>query len=206
MPNAPAAALVRSPLRKADSMDMVKTERVYQGFAKYIVASFRRADGTTVRREVEDHGEAVAVLAYDPARKRALLVRQFRAPLFLAGAAAYLIEAIAGLKEDENPEQCARREAMEEAGVALNALEHVASVWSLPGVSTERMHLFLASFSAADQTGHGGGRADEEEEIEVVELGLSELARRADAGEITDLKTLALVQSLRLRRPDLFAP
>lgn len=186
-------------------MEMIKTETVYQGFAKYIVASFRHGDGAMVRREVEDHGEAVAVLAYDPERRTALLVRQFRAPLFVAGAKMDLIEAIAGLKESEEPEQCARREAMEEAGVALTALDRVATVWSMPGISTERMHLFLASFSAADRTGNGGGRADEEEEIEVVELGLPELARQADAGEITDLKTLALVQSLRLRRPDLFA-
>ncbi len=186
-------------------MDMVKTETAYQGFAKYIVAFFRRADGTTVRREVEDHGEAVAVLAYDPERKRALLVRQFRAPLCLAGAKTNLTEAIAGLKESEEPEQCARREAMEEAGIALKSLDYVATVWSMPGISTERMHLFLASFSAADRTGNGGGRTDEEEEIEIVELGLPELARQADAGEINDLKTLALVQSLRLRRPELFA-
>lgn len=186
-------------------MEMLSCETIYHRFAKFVVASFRRADGAIVRREVEDHGEAVAVLPYDAQRKTALLVRQFRAPLFIAGADARLTEAIAGLKESEDPQACARREAMEEAGVALGALEHVASIWTLPGISTERMHLYLAPFSAADRTGDGGGRADEEEEIEVVELALSELARQADAGEIADLKTLTLVQSLRLRHAHLFS-
>jgi hypothetical protein len=86
----------------------------------------------------------------------------------------------------------------------LGALEPVGTVWPSPGVSTERMHMFLAPFSAPDRVTDGGGLADEHEDIEVVEMSLDKLWGMVEAGEIVDLKTLALVQTLRLRHPELF--
>jgi hypothetical protein len=74
----------------------------------------------------------------------------------------------------------------------------------MPGVSTEQMDLYLAPYAEADRIGIGGGLADEHEGITVVELPLAELAAMADAGQIMDMKTLAVVQTLRLRRPELF--
>jgi hypothetical protein len=74
----------------------------------------------------------------------------------------------------------------------------------MPGISTERMHLFLAPYAEGDRVAAGGGVADENEAIEVAEMPLAVLARRADEGGLGDLKTLLLVQTLRLRRPDLF--
>jgi 8-oxo-dGTP pyrophosphatase MutT (NUDIX family) len=112
---------------------------------------------------------------------------------------------IAGrLEPDESAEESIRREAEEEAGLRLGPLELVASCWASPGVSTERFSLYLGAYSVADRIGRGGGRADELENIEVKELALSELARRADQAAIKDAKTLLLIQTLRLRRPDLF--
>jgi 8-oxo-dGTP pyrophosphatase MutT (NUDIX family) len=95
---------------------------------------------------------------------------------------------------------------MEEAGLKLHALEHVGTAWSMPGISTEQMHLYLAPYCEADRIGLGGGIANEHEGITVVELPLAELAAMADAGQINDMKTLAVVQTLRLRKPELFAP
>ena len=37
----------------------------------------------------------------------------------------------------------------------------------LPGISTEKMHMFLAEYAAASRVGAGGGLAEENEEIEV---------------------------------------
>jgi hypothetical protein len=74
----------------------------------------------------------------------------------------------------------------------------------MPGISTERAHLFLAPYSAADRVEAGGGLKDEHEEIEVCELALDDLAAQADGGGVADLKLLVLVQTLRLRHPDLF--
>jgi nudix-type nucleoside diphosphatase (YffH/AdpP family) len=184
--------------------EILDKKTVHEGWAKYSVLHVRLRGGQTVTRELEDHGAAVAVLPYDPARRVAILVRQFRAPVLAVTGETAFTEAMAGLSDGEAPEVAACREASEETGLKLRALEHVAQVWTMPGLSTERMDLFLAAYSDADRVGQGGGAEGEHENITVVELPLTELARMADARTLTDMKTFALVQTLRLRRPDLF--
>ena len=93
-----------------------------------------------------------------------------------AGADA-LLEAPAGGLDEDDPEACARREAEEEVGLVLRDLEPVAAAWTMPGVSTERLHLFLAPFRAADRIGEGGGLAEEHENIVVVETALARSRR-----------------------------
>jgi len=66
------------------------------------------------------------------------------------------------------------------------------------------MHLFLASYRAGDRKGTGGGEASEHESLAVEEVSLSQLALMADDGRIEDMKTLLLIQTLRLREPKLF--
>jgi nudix-type nucleoside diphosphatase (YffH/AdpP family) len=185
------------------SIDHIDT--AYAGWGQYLIATVRLADGTLVRREIEHHGAAACVLPYDPARKTAILIRQFRAPVFYIAGAAETLEAIAGIIETESPVECARREALEEAGVRLQTLEPVGAVFTMPGISTERMHLFLAVYDASDRIGEGGGLVEEHEGTRPVETTLLELSALADAGTLADLKTLALLQTLRARRPDLFA-
>ncbi len=179
-------------------------ETLYKGFSTLSLATIRFADGHTIRHLVEDHGEVATVLPYDASRKCAILVRQFRTPPYLSAGEPDLLEAIAGIIDEGEAQACARREAMEEAGLRLGALEPVGTFWSTPGISTERMHLFLAPYRAADRIGDGGGLAEEQESIAVAEIGLAELARAADGGGLDDMKTFALVQSLRLRKPELF--
>lgn len=187
------------------SHEIVKVTTLHEGFVKLLKLAIRRPAGDVMEREVEDHGAATAVLPFDPVRRTALLVRQFRAPVFHVGGPGAVLEAIAGILDEDDPEACARREAHEEVGVRLGEVEHVATVWASPGISTERMHLFLAPYGASDRVAEGGGLADEHEDIEVVEMSLGELWARTESGEILDLKTLALAQALRLRYPELFA-
>jgi nudix-type nucleoside diphosphatase (YffH/AdpP family) len=168
------------------------------------VTTIQLPGGEVIQRDVEDHGEAVAVLPYDPVRRTATLVRQFRAPPFIVAGELQILELPAGRREDETPQDSARREVMEETGLQLNTLEDVVTAWTMAALSTERAHLFLATYSRADRVGKGGGLKDEQESIEVVEVPLSDLASSADAGEITDIKLLLMVQTLRLRRPQLF--
>ncbi len=176
---------------------------VYEGWAKISIATVE-GDKGKFERLMEDHGRGVCVLPYDPGRRLAMLVRQFRAPVFTTAGQTELIEAIAGLTDGEPPESAMLREAFEEAGLRLQTLDHVATVWTMPGISTERMDMFLARYGASDRTGRGGGNAGEHEEISIEELPLPELAAMADDGRIEDMKTLCLVQTLRLRRPELF--
>lgn len=178
----------------------------HEGWARYLVAEVIQADGTRISREVEDHGRAVCVLPYDPERRVATLVSQLRAPLLFAGGPPSIMEAPAGLLEDEPPEEGARREASEETGLRLNDLELIASAWTMPGISTERMDLFLAAYADADRIGTGGGLAGEGEAVTVHEIPLAELAAMVTRGALADLKTLVLLFALQLRRPDLFEP
>lgn len=177
---------------------------IHDGWSTFSVARFRLPSGAVVNREVEDHGRAVCVLPYDPERRVAVLVGQFRPSVFLESGEVSLVEAPAGLLDEDDPEEGARREALEEVGISLGALEFVVSGWSMPGISTERMDFYLAPFRAADRTQDGGGLAEEHEAITVLEVGLAELDRQLAAGEITDVKTLVLVQALKLRHPALF--
>lgn len=184
---------------------VVGAETLYEGWARYLKVEIQLADGTRLGREVEDHGDAAAVFAYDPERRVAILVRQLRAPILFAAGTADTLECVAGRLEGDEPAACAIREAEEEAGLRLRELDHVAEIQTMPGVSTERLHCYLAAYRPADRVGEGGGVAGEQENITVVEMPLSELATMADAGRLGDSKTMLLLQTLRLRRPELFA-
>lgn len=186
------------------AIEITGVRPVHEGWSRFMIATVRLANGKLVEREVEDHGRAVGVLPYDAERGTALLVRQLRTPPLMAEGLSEMLEAIAGLQEAKDPATCARREAFEEVGLRLGALESVVTAWSMPGISTERISLFLAPYSPTDRVGEGGGLAEENESITIVEMSLTDLAVMADAGALTDLKTLLLVQTLRLRRPELF--
>jgi nudix-type nucleoside diphosphatase (YffH/AdpP family) len=178
----------------------------YAGYLSVEKFELRLRDGATVLREVESHGDAVAILPYDAARRVALVAELFRAPVFTATGADQILEACAGMIDDEEPTVAARREALEELGVRLGELELVARVWSSPGVSTERQTLFLAPYVIADRIAPGGGVADEHEGITVIEHSLAELWNMVADARIVDAKLLTLVMALRWQRPHLFVP
>jgi nudix-type nucleoside diphosphatase (YffH/AdpP family) len=186
------------------SAEILEKRTIHDGWAKYSVLRVRLPDGQTAKRELEEHGPAVAVLPFDAERRTALLVCQFRAPVLAAAGEATLMEAVAGLTDGEAPDEAARREALEETGVQLKGLEAVGTVWTMPGLSTERMHLYLAPYARGDRVEEGGGAHGEHENITVLELPLRELAAMADGGALADMKTFALIQTLRLKRPELF--
>lgn len=183
---------------------IVDLDERYRGWCRILVAKIRLADGKVVTREIEDHGAAAAILPYDVARRTAIVIRQVRAPVLYAGKAG-MIEPIAGLIDPgEEAIDTARREALEEAGVRVHDIEPLATFWTMPGLSTERMTFFLAQYDDGDRTGTGGGVDDEA--IEVIEIGLGALAALIEQGDAVDLKMFTLLQALRTRRPELFTP
>ena len=194
----------QQPELRRMTVELRKVETVYQGYVTLLAATFDGPDGS-FRREIEHHGRAACVLPYDPARKTALLVNLPRAPVIWAGGPPELLEAPAGMVEDEDAEETAIREAMEETGVRLGRLESLGSPFSCPGVSSERVDLFLAEYGAADRVAAGGGVEGENEHISVEEVPLALLWTWVEQRKVEDLKTLALIFALRVRRPELFA-
>jgi nudix-type nucleoside diphosphatase (YffH/AdpP family) len=163
----------------------------------------RRRDGRWDRqqRETYDRGNGATVLPYDAERRTVLLTRQFRWPAYVNGHPdGMLIEAAAGLLDEDDPETAVRREAAEELGIRLGALEHLGDVFMSPGSVTERVHFYVGTYTPADRVEAGGGVEDEGEDIEVLELPLDEALAMVEDGRIADGKTIMLLQWVALRR------
>ena len=182
--------------------ELIETRLVREGWFNVVTVK-ARIGGDEIERDIVEHPSGAAILPYDPERRVALLIMQTRPPLLASGEGP-ILEVIGGALDDDPPELCARREAMEEGGVRLDRLEHVAKVWPTPATSTERVDYFLAEYRRQDRIGKGGGLDEEQEHLRVCELPLDELWKRTEAGELRDAKTLTLVQALRIRHPDLF--
>ena len=186
--------------------EILNREILHQGYLRVERLRVRLASGAVVVREVERHGDAVAVLPFDQTAGIALIVRLFRVTAFDRLGLTTLDEACAGMIDaGETAEAAVRREAMEELGVRLRTLDHIGRVWPSPGVIDEQVDLFLAPYEGADRVAQGGGLACENEDITVIARPLTDLAADADAGAIIDMKLLTLVQTLRIKRPDLFS-
>jgi nudix-type nucleoside diphosphatase (YffH/AdpP family) len=174
-----------------------------RGWFDVLTLRVRLDSGEEIEREVVDHPSGAAVLPYDPERRVALLVSQARPPAMLEGEQR-MLEVIAGALDGDEPDLCARREAMEEGGLRLRELEHVARLWPTPSTSTEQVDYFLAEYLEPDCVSSGGGLAEEQEHVRVQEVGLAELWRLVEEQRLRDAKTLILLQALKMRRPELF--
>ena len=161
---------------------------------------FQRTDGEWQHQEREsyDIGDAAAVLPFDKARGRVLLIKQFRWPVFEWGQKQLLIEVIAGKLDGDTPVDCIHKEAMEEAGVTLSGPRLVTNCFVSPGAVKERVALFLASYDSTAPRAKGGGHEDEGEDIAVLEMSLEEAMAMIPAGQIVDMKTVALLQAAKL--------
>ena len=179
-------------------------ELVYEGWGRFLLLQVRRSgDGSIIKHQVDDHGDGVFVLPYDPIRKVATVVRQVRPAVLFTGSTELILEAPSGRLETTNPEQCARREVLEETGIHIATLEYVGTFWVSPATSTERAYVYLGRYSASDRIAAGGGLAEEDEQITVEELPIRQFITMADAGQMDDLKLFASVQTLRLRYPEI---
>jgi len=157
---------------------------------------YRRGDGTwqVQHRETYDRGNGATLLPYNRVRRTVVLVRQFRYPAYVNGHDDLMIEAAAGLLDDESPESRIRAEAEEETGYRLGEIQKVFEAFMSPGSVTEKLHFFIAEYEAGMRTGSGGGIADEGEDIEVLELPIEQALAMIADGRIVDAKTIMLLQ------------
>jgi nudix-type nucleoside diphosphatase (YffH/AdpP family) len=157
---------------------------------------WRRANGEwqTLHREIYDRGNGATLLPYNLTQGTVVLVRQFRYPAYVSGYGDLMIEAVAGLLDNETPEVRIRAEAEEETGYRLGEIRKVFEAFTSPGAVTEKLHFFVAEYQPDMRVGSGGGIADEGEDIEVLELPIDEALAMIGDGRIVDAKTIMLLQ------------
>jgi len=157
---------------------------------------WRRANGEwqTQARETYDRGNGAALLPYNLARRTVVLVRQFRYPAYVNGYDGLMIEAAAGLLDNESPEARIRTEAEEETGYRLGDIKKVFEAFMSPGSVTEKLHFFVAEYEPKMKIGAGSGNADEGEDIEVLEIPIDETMAMIADSRIVDAKTIMLLQ------------
>jgi ADP-ribose pyrophosphatase len=163
----------------------IATRRVYTGRVINLdVDTVRFPNSTTGDLEMIRHPGASAVVPFlsDPAGDdpQLLLIRQYR-----YAAERYLYEIPAGrLDPGEAPVACARRELREETGCMAERVEHMTTIYTTPGFTDERIHLFLAVGLT-----RGDDAREADEFIEVETMPLSRALSLVEEGEIQDAKT-----------------
>ena len=156
----------------------------------------RNGDVVQHKREVYDRGNGATVLLYNRQKQSVVLVRQFRVATWVNGNLdGMLIETCAGLLDDDEPEACIRKEAIEETGYQVSNVRKVFQLYMSPGGVTEIVHFFIAEYDERLRQNNGGGVEDED--IDVLELPFAQAIEMIRSGEICDGKTVILLQYLQ---------
>jgi GDP-mannose pyrophosphatase NudK len=152
-------------------------------------------------REVYDRGNGAVILLYNTLNKTIILTRQFRLPTFVNGnKEGYLIEACAGLLDQDKPEEAIKRETEEETGYRIRDVRKIFEAYMSPGSVSEILYFFIAEYSSSMKVHEGGGVAHEQEDIEVIETGFEQALSMIETGEIKDAKTIMLLLYLSVHQ------
>ena len=164
---------------------------------------YLRSDGTWQRqvRESYDMGGGAAVLPIDRKTGKVLLIRQLRWPVYEMGYHELLIETVAGKLDGDAPEVCVVREALEEAGAVITNPRLIFHAFMSPGAVKERLFLFAADYDSTAPRPVTSGVAEEGEDIQTLELTLEGAMAMIARGEISDAKTVMMLQWAKLN-PD----
>ena len=151
-------------------------------------------------REVYDRGNGAGILLYNSTKNTVILTRQFRLPTYLNGnKTGMMIEVCAGLLDKDNAEQAIIRETEEETGYRLKKVQKVIETYMSPGSVTEILYLFVGEYDESMRVSSGGGLDAEQENIEVLEYTFDEAYAMIESGEITDAKTIMLLQHAKIK-------
>lgn len=186
------------------SVQIEKTEILSDNWytLKKVTFNIQKKDGSFQQqsREAYDRGNGAAILLYDNSTGNVILTKQFRLPSFLNGnETGMMIEVCAGLLDNDNPEECIKRETEEETGYKISHVEKIFEAYMSPGAVTEILHFFIGEYSNDMKIHNGGGLQDEGEDIEVLEIPFEEALTMIETGAIKDAKTIMLLQYIRLK-------
>lgn len=186
----------------------------YAGFFSFqeFDLSYQRFDGSmgpVVTRGALVAQDAVIVLPYDPARRRVLLLEQFRiGPMARGDHQPWALEPVAGMIDPgETARQTAHREAEEEAGLSLRALVPAGALYPSPGSTSEFHHYFIGLCDLPDDAAGLGGLDSEAEDIRTHLMEAGDLFAMTRAGQIRNapLAILSLWLELNHDHPGLRA-
>ncbi|MFC6877745.1 GDP-mannose pyrophosphatase NudK [Flavobacterium myungsuense] len=168
---------------------------------KKVTYEYQKEDGDwqTQIREVYDRGNGASILLYNKEIKTVVLTRQLRIPTYLNGNdTGMMIETCAGMLEEENPEDCIKRETEEETGYQVKEVRKIFEAYMSPGAITEILHFFVGEYSKEMKVNDGGGLDEEQENIEVLEMPFHKAMQMITTGEIKDAKTIMLLQYAKI--------
>jgi len=152
-------------------------------------------------REVYDRGNGAVILLYNQENRTVILTRQFRLPSFVNGnKEGVLIEACAGLLDQDKPDEAIKRETEEETGYRIGEVKKIFEAYMSPGSVSEILYFFIAEYSQSMKVHEGGGVEHEQEDIEVLELKFDDTLAMIETGEIRDAKTIMLLQYMKIKQ------
>lgn len=181
-------------------IDLIKDKVLSDNYfiLRNITYDLTRKNGEVIqhKREVYDRGNGATILLYNREKRTVVLIRQFRIATWVNGNKdGRLIETCAGLLDDDEPEVCIRKEAVEETGYQVGDVQKVFELYMSPGGVTEIVHFFIAEYDEGSRANSGGGVEDED--IEVIELPFTEALAMVSNGDIRDGKAVILLQYLK---------
>lgn len=202
-----AEAAARGLRVASGEVSVTSLRQTHAGFfgLEVVELCHRRFDGTMseqITREVFVSGDAVTVLPYDPVRDRVLLIEQMRTgPLGRGDPLPWQLEAVAGrIDPGESPEDCARREAVEEAGLVLGQLLKVGEYYPSPGAMTEYIYSYVGLCDLPDGVAGVFGEVEEAEDIRGHLLSFTAFMTAVECGEIANAPLLLTALWLQRER------
>ena len=156
-----------------------------------------------IKRELLVREEAVGVLLFDPKRDEIVLVRQFRVGLVDKGDSPWLLELVAGMVEaGEELAEVALREVKEESNAEVSKLIKICDYFSSPGISSEKVRLYLGIVASEDMGGFYG-LENENEDIEVVVMPYENAISGMKKGHLANAMSIIALQWLELNKSDI---
>ena len=149
-----------------------------------------------IQRELIHRPEAAGVLLYNDQQQRFALIEQFRVGALNDSESAWQLEVIAGVLDgDEAPEDCIRRESLEESGCEVQQLQHLFSFYPSAGACSEFFHLYAAEVELPKMGGIFG-MPDEGENIQLHLFDYSELGTLLKNGRLRNAPVIMALQWL----------
>jgi nudix-type nucleoside diphosphatase (YffH/AdpP family) len=165
--------------------------KVYKSFFDIDEVELQFGDNTVpIKRSLVATRKACGVLLHNIDNNTFIFSKQYRVGAIDDGN-PYVIEIPAGIMDkDETPEECARREVLEETGYGVESLQKIGSFFNSPGYTNEKINLFYCTTRNKLKHQTGGGLDSEHEFIEILEFPIEKAYQMRDTGEICDAKTV----------------